>query len=217
MDEEGEGEAKVLRDGITRGNVRCMQPRREKEREERVGRSVARGSWRKEEGKGTSDRSLADELRPWAANREKIEGPPSSTISSIPSFFPFNSLLLPPPLLPCFTMAPPPSKGKKRAAEDSSKPSKKSKPTTDKAPVQPQQPRTIPTTATQGPPTLPYKSSLVQDDVDFPRGGGSALTPFEFKEATNEARKEADADARVEVSSTRFLSSTLAVRNSKSN
>jgi len=27
------------------------------------------------------------------------------------------------------------------------------------------------------------------------------LTPFEFKEATNEARKEADADARVEVSS----------------
>jgi len=43
------------------------------------------------------------------------------------------------------------------------------------------------------------------------------LTPFEFKEATNEARKEADADARVEVSSTRFLSSTLAVRNSKSN
>jgi len=100
MDEEGEGEAKVLRDGITRGNVRCMQPRREKEREERVGRSVARGSWRKEEGKGTSDRSLADELRPWAANREKIEGPPSSTISSIPSFFPFNSLLLPPPLLP---------------------------------------------------------------------------------------------------------------------
>lgn len=85
----------------------------------------------------------------------------------------------------------PPTKGNKRSADDSTRPFKKSKPTSD-----------APSAAhhSTAPTSVPYKSSLVSDEVDFPRGGGSTLTPLEFKEATNEARKEADADALVEVS-----------------
>lgn len=35
-------------------------------------------------------------------------------------------------------------------------------------------------------------SQLVQDEVDFPRGGGSSLTPLEIKSLRAEAAKEAD-------------------------
>lgn len=35
------------------------------------------------------------------------------------------------------------------------------------------------------------KTSLLKADEAFPRGGGSVLTPFEYKEATNEAKRDA--------------------------
>lgn len=35
------------------------------------------------------------------------------------------------------------------------------------------------------------RSSLLKADEAFPRGGGSVLTPFEYKEATNEAKRDA--------------------------
>lgn len=34
------------------------------------------------------------------------------------------------------------------------------------------------------------KTSLLRSDEAFPRGGGSVLTPLEYKEATNEAKKD---------------------------
>jgi rRNA biogenesis protein RRP5 len=92
-------------------------------------------------------------------------------------------------------MAPPPTKGKKRSADDASRPAaKKSKSSSSSAPAP------AAAAAASAPTSIPYKSSLVSEEVDFPRGGGSTLTPLEFKEATNEARREADADALVEVS-----------------
>lgn len=44
-------------------------------------------------------------------------------------------------------------------------------------------------------------SKLGPDEVDFPRGGGSAFTPFEYKKLKNEAIREADAELVFEVSS----------------
>lgn len=35
-------------------------------------------------------------------------------------------------------------------------------------------------------------STLVSDDIDFPRGGGTSLTPLEVKTLRAEAAKEAD-------------------------
>jgi rRNA biogenesis protein RRP5 len=89
-------------------------------------------------------------------------------------------------------MAPLQNKGKKRAAEDVTSSSKKVKSSSKPA-----------ASSSSGVAAAPpvYKSSLVADEVDFPRGGGSTLTPYEFKEATNEARQEADRDAKVEVRS----------------
>lgn len=41
-------------------------------------------------------------------------------------------------------------------------------------------------------PTEPApKTSLLKADEAFPRGGGSVLTPLEYKEATNEAKRDA--------------------------
>lgn len=40
----------------------------------------------------------------------------------------------------------------------------------------------------------PLQSALTLDEVDFPRGGGSTLTPYEIKSIRAEAIKEADAD-----------------------
>lgn len=34
-------------------------------------------------------------------------------------------------------------------------------------------------------------TSLMRSDEAFPRGGGSVLTPIEYKEATNEAKRDA--------------------------
>lgn len=97
-----------------------------------------------------------------------------------------------------------PSKGNKRVAEDS--PSTSKKPRTSKtASSTPAAAAATTAAAPSGPPTLPYKSSLVADEVDFPRGGGSSLTPYEFKEATNEARREADSAMLVEVRKTRLF------------
>lgn len=39
-------------------------------------------------------------------------------------------------------------------------------------------------------PTAPA-TSLLRSDEAFPRGGGSVLTPIEYKEATNEAKRDA--------------------------
>ena len=39
-----------------------------------------------------------------------------------------------------------------------------------------------------------FTSSLVADETDFPRGGGSSLTPFEYKGLREEGRREADAE-----------------------
>lgn len=46
---------------------------------------------------------------------------------------------------------------------------------------------------------LRFKSALVNDEVDFPRGGGSLLTPFEYKEAQLEAAKEVADELNFEV------------------
>ncbi|CDZ96721.1 rRNA processing protein Rrp5 [Phaffia rhodozyma] len=54
---------------------------------------------------------------------------------------------------------------------------------------------------TEGGATAAFKSSLVSEEVSFPRGGGSSLTPLEYKEITGEARKQADADAATEAAS----------------
>jgi rRNA biogenesis protein RRP5 len=41
-------------------------------------------------------------------------------------------------------------------------------------------------------PTRQQPSILIQEDVDFPRGGGTSLTPLEVKTIRAEAAKEAD-------------------------
>lgn len=43
-----------------------------------------------------------------------------------------------------------------------------------------------------------FTSALVSEEVAFPRGGGSGLTPFEFKEVLGEGRREADEAVRNE-------------------
>lgn len=44
------------------------------------------------------------------------------------------------------------------------------------------------------PPT--FTSSLLTDEVDFPRGGGTSLTPFETKQSIQEGRREADLEVK---------------------
>lgn len=39
-----------------------------------------------------------------------------------------------------------------------------------------------------------FTSALVADEADFPRGGGTTLTPLEYKEIREEGRQEADRD-----------------------
>jgi rRNA biogenesis protein RRP5 len=39
-----------------------------------------------------------------------------------------------------------------------------------------------------------FTSSLVADETDFPRGGGTTLTPFEYKGLREEGRREADTE-----------------------
>ena len=64
---------------------------------------------------------------------------------------------------------------------------------------------------TISPRTAPsFLSSLKDDQTDFPRGGGSSLTPIELKQIKAEGRKEADAENEAEVS-TVYTSSLIAV------
>ena len=48
-------------------------------------------------------------------------------------------------------------------------------------------------------PARSFLSALKDDETDFPRGGGSSLTPFEQRQVQAEGRREADEDAEVEV------------------
>nr|ODN95502.1 rRNA biogenesis protein RRP5 [Cryptococcus depauperatus CBS 7855] len=41
-----------------------------------------------------------------------------------------------------------------------------------------------------------FTSALKEDETDFPRGGGSSLTAFEFKQVREEGRKEAEEDVK---------------------
>ncbi|KDQ17789.1 hypothetical protein BOTBODRAFT_29943 [Botryobasidium botryosum FD-172 SS1] len=56
------------------------------------------------------------------------------------------------------------------------------------------------------------KSALVQDEVDFPRGGGSTLTPFEYKEIQAEAAKEVANELNFEDSQTKKAKSKSRAR-----
>lgn len=49
-------------------------------------------------------------------------------------------------------------------------------------------------------PAPSFLSALKDEDTDFPRGGGSSLTPFEQRQIQAEGRKEADAEVEAEVS-----------------
>jgi rRNA biogenesis protein RRP5 len=46
---------------------------------------------------------------------------------------------------------------------------------------------------------IPKKSSLVREEVDFPRGGGTELTPLEYKNLRAEAVKEVQDELMFEV------------------
>ena len=43
-----------------------------------------------------------------------------------------------------------------------------------------------------------FASALLADEGDFPRGGGTTLTPLEYKEVRDEGRKEAEKDVEAE-------------------
>lgn len=55
-----------------------------------------------------------------------------------------------------------------------------------------------PTTAPRAAPA--FLSALNDEENDFPRGGGSSLTPFELRQIQVEGRREADAEVAAEVS-----------------
>ena len=53
---------------------------------------------------------------------------------------------------------------------------------------------------TTGPRAAPsFVSTLKDEETNFPRGGGSALTPLELKQTRAEGRREADEEAAKEV------------------
>lgn len=71
---------------------------------------------------------------------------------------------------------------------------KSSKPrTSDAGPSKPKQ-----TTEPRAAPS--FVSTLQDEGADFPRGGGSALTPLELKQTRAEGRREAEQDVAREVS-----------------
>lgn len=49
-------------------------------------------------------------------------------------------------------------------------------------------------------PAPAFTSTLQSDETDFPRGGGSTLTAFEFKQVREEGRREAENEAKLQVS-----------------
>ncbi len=70
--------------------------------------------------------------------------------------------------------------GKKRVLEETSGNPKAKKSKTEEKPRDKAQPEPQ------------HSSALVADDIDFPRGGGTSLTPLEVKTLRAEAAKEAD-------------------------
>lgn len=99
-------------------------------------------------------------------------------------------------------MAPP---SKKRSFDSpggkSKKPRTSERPTTERKDAP--QPRAAPA----------FKSSLMAEEVDFPRGGGTSLTALEVKQTRAEGRAEADAEAPVK--KTRKISERHAKRLKK--
>jgi rRNA biogenesis protein RRP5 len=61
-----------------------------------------------------------------------------------------------------------------------------------------------------------FKSSLLGEEVDFPRGGGSSLTAFETKQARNEGMREAEAEDGKPQKKVRSISDRHAKRIKKS-
>lgn len=49
-------------------------------------------------------------------------------------------------------------------------------------------------------PAPAFTSTLQNDETDFPRGGGSSLTAFEFKQVREEGRREAENEAKHQAS-----------------
>ncbi|WVQ79413.1 hypothetical protein IAT38_001510 [Cryptococcus sp. DSM 104549] len=49
-------------------------------------------------------------------------------------------------------------------------------------------------------PAPSFTSALKEDEADFPRGGGSSLTAFEYKQVREEGRREAEEEAQAEAS-----------------
>jgi rRNA biogenesis protein RRP5 len=72
---------------------------------------------------------------------------------------------------------------KRQADNPASRPPKRSK--TDDAPDSTSKPST-------SQPRPVFTSALLADEGDFPRGGGTTLTPYELKEQRDEGRKEAE-------------------------
>ncbi len=74
----------------------------------------------------------------------------------------------------------------KRSAEDStSRPPKKAR-------------TAVATTAATPKPTVNpiFSSALVADETDFPRGGGTSLTPLELKETREAGKREAEMEVQ---------------------
>ena len=85
------------------------------------------------------------------------------------------------------------SAGKKRALDEAAGTPKAKKSKTEAPPKKPKE--------RAEKPAQPI-SALVSDDIDFPRGGGTTLTPLEVKTLRVEAAKEADK----ELFTVRFMS-----------
>lgn len=156
---------------------------------------MVRLRWRSRSGPlAASYADVTNKLRGCYTHTNSDQGkrvrPLGCQISAQPSypypFKPFNNL----------TMVQPSSasKGKKRAASPSrSAPAKKAKSADSSSSKDP----------------TAFRSALVSEEVDFPRGGGSGLTPLEYKEVLGEARKEADADVAREGVAVRLLLCSL--------
>ena len=87
--------------------------------------------------------------------------------------------------------------GKKRVLDDAASPKAKKTKTEDHAKKSKEKAVRPPEAA----------SALVSDDIDFPRGGGTSLTPLEVKTLRAEAAKEADKELFDVSSSLRVCSS----------
>ncbi len=75
--------------------------------------------------------------------------------------------------------------GKKRVLDETSGSPKAKKTKTEK---------TTKKAKEETPKPAPTHSTLVAEDIDFPRGGGTSLTPLEVKTLRAEAAKEADSE-----------------------